>query len=165
MTPSARVLAALGLGGVMGCGDGCGTEAHPCLSMVDPDAGPCLEMPPEPLPLDERPEEAQPSVCLNIAPEPPVAPCLEVVEPPPQAPPPPIGPCLKVAPDPRPAPPEELQPCLDFAPVAPDAPAQEPAAPTGEDQGAVPAHRPVDRVLARGVLPDDVAALLAGRRA
>lgn len=148
MTPSSRVLAALGLSGVVGCGDGCVEEAHPCLSLVGPDAGPCLEMRPEPPPPptdSDDPGEAQPTACLNIAPEPTVAPCLEVVEPPPPPPstrPPRVGPCLKFAPEPRTEPePRDPQGALRPAP-----------------------GRPVDAVLARGVLPDDIAALLAGRR-
>jgi hypothetical protein len=79
-----------------------------------------------------------------------VAPCLEDVEPPPpKEPSPAIGPCLKFAPEPV------------FAPEPKAVPAS-----GGEPQGALrPAlDRPVDSVLARGVLPDDVASLLALRR-
>lgn len=178
MTPSARVLAALGLTGAVGCGDGCAEQANPCLSMLEPGAGTCLELVPEPPPPEADPPDGAPTVCLNIAPEPPVAPCLEMVEPPPDEPPPPVGPCLKVAPEPLdpglsplPEPPEEVRPCLDFAPclseLPPEPPPRDPPMepePVDGDQGAVPTQRPVDRVLARGVLPQDVAALLAGRR-
>lgn len=103
--------------------------------------GPCLEpMPPE---------------------EPDVGPCLsERPNPPPE---PPLEPCLSVQPDPQPPEPD-LGPCLS-PPAPPD-----PPPPSGEDAGLrrAPGEERLaredvrKRVLARGVLPADVAERLKG---
>jgi len=62
------------------------------------------------------------------------------------------GPCLKVAPEPAPPPPDDGRMCLsEYDPEA-------------DGQGAVTPREAVEDVLARGVLPADVAALLRHRK-
>ena len=150
----ASVLLALGLtGGCRECGRG---HVGPCLSVMpdppDPDTavGPCLEYIPEEPPTEEPPTE-----------EPPTEEPTEEE--------PPTGPCLSVQPEP------EVMPCLDYDPEYPDLEPDgsepegaepEGSAPEGEQKSGARLHRQEaqDRVLARGVLPDDVAALLRDRQ-
>ncbi len=93
--------------------------------------------------------------CLNVAqePRPEHQPCLDFpAELPPEGRPEAApGPCLKVAPEPAPAPGDDGRMCLSEL---------DPEGGTG----ALPRREPVEDVLARGVLPDDVAALLRARR-
>ena len=121
----------LALGLSTGCQQ-CGS-AHigPCLSPPIDEVTPCLS----------PPEDTAVGPCLSETPEPHVGPCLEPVpEPRPE-----LTPCLSPVPEPVPE------------PVPAPVPAPQPA------DGASGQHEPDDavrRVLARGVLPDDVAALL-----
>ena len=156
------VLLALGLtAGCQQCGK---THIGPCLSIApDPDpnnphVGPCLSPvePPEPPPRDtgvapclsevapEDPPEQPPDlgVCLSIILPEHVGPCLDFPVEPPEPPEPPIEPCLEYISEPEPE------------------PAPEPAGDDGKGgkTGSIQGVR--DRVLARGVLPEDVAALL-----
>lgn len=103
--------------------------------------------------------------CLNIAPE-----ALPDPEPEPEPERPiHIGPCLKIAP-PDPEPPPEPQPadtgvhpCLEFAPDYNEGGGNPTPEPEGE-QGALPRDSARQKVLAQGILPDDVAALLRKKR-
>lgn len=153
------MLSALGLMATVGCDDGCSDDARPCLDMPPEDMGPCLEAPPEPdvapcleqvEPAPWPGEPAKPSVCLRYAPEPrtdpPPEPCLDL--PAEHAP----GPCLKVAPEPAPPPKDDGRMCLsEYDPET-------------DGHGALTPRDAVEDVLARGVLPDDVADLLRSRK-
>ena len=82
-----------------------------------------------------------------------------------------LGPCLEVIPEAdtaEPRPPTRVGPCLKVIPredieePRPSMPEPEPASPSGEGHGVLEDAR--ERVLARGVLPADVVAMLKRRQ-
>lgn len=150
------ILATLGL---LGC-----APCHPCLSTVpaqdlpaapsqpddDPPVGPCLKVAPRAIDDgdDPPPEDSPVHACLTLRPHPCLAP------PPPAEPP--AHPCL------APPPPEDwpVHVCLSLPP--PPVPSPEPAEKPQGSRTVTPAGA-VAAVLARRVLPDDVAAVIRAR--
>lgn len=181
---SPTLLAALGLASCDGCRDlplGACLEPAPVNDDGDPRVGPCLtpmaNPPPDQPPPDQRPPEDPPfGACLKIAPpdpDPVTHPCLEYAVPetipevkPPETPvhpclsppPAPLHPCLSIAPKPQPPLGEvPMRPCLSETPEPVDPPAK-------EGRRAPEQRDAVESVLARRVLPEDVAARLRSRR-
>ena len=108
--------------------------------------GPCLSIAPEPNPPDQQPTDTAITPCLEYMPEEPRA-----------------NPCLSIAPEPEPKEPR-VGPCLKYA---------LPPEPKEEDDQTVPDGGAMltpdrsetrERVLASGVLPEDVVALLQARQ-
>jgi hypothetical protein len=137
------VLVALGLIATTGCpGKKVPTDEPEVVEPTapPPDIGPCLEVMPEPEP------EPHTGPCLKMAP-----PDKEPVEPEPE---PETTPCL--SPPVKPGPPPDLGPCL--SPPAPGIELEQDA------HRIIEVVDPVDSLLDRGVLPNDLVDLLRGRR-